>query len=704
MPWVRLHGTKDYYGMALHLKEVPEVRCTINLVPSLLVQIQAYTERGLEDRHLRVSRIPADGLSHEDSLYLMDNFFMANPDQMIRPHRRYFELYQQRAAWVDPAERALKRFSTCDLCDLQVWSNLAWMHPLVFEQEDDLREFLQKERGYTEEEKNWFLDKQLEILARVIPLHRQLAEQGQVELTTTPFYHPILPLLWDKRLALEAMPDASLPRFTVPYREDADLQIRRAVEFHKKLFGQAPRGMWPSEGSVCQGIVPMIADAGIEWIATDEEILSRSTHGHVARDPRGHVRHPELLYQPWRVEEQGRELQIIFRDHALSDLIGFHYQRTDAPRAVDDFLGSIEAIGQAVQANDGSRPTLVSVILDGENCWEYYPNGGVDFLRTLYQRCALSSHVNTTRVSDYLSRFPATDRLGRLFPGSWISHNFRIWIGHSEDNQAWDVLHQTRQHLRRANEQPKVPREVLDRAWEELYIAQGSDWFWWYGDDHSSMQDALFDYLFRKHLQNVYLILGEQPPADLSRVISRAHREQVHTEPKAFLRIRLDGQRRFFEWVDAGHYSCRSERGTMALATGGVLSEIFFGFDQEHLLVRVDTQGPAQTALEECDTLRVVFLEPEGYELVVSHPAWETPLIKLYRNEQPLPEARLEVASKLVVEMQVAFDDLGLSQGDPIHFFVELLGDAQSRDRAPREGAIELVTPSPDFEQIMWQV
>jgi hypothetical protein len=448
----------------------------------------------------------------------------------------------------------------------------------------------------------------------------------------------------------------------------------------------------------------MVADAGIRWIATDEEILACSTHGHVSRDPRGHVRHPELLYQPWRVEQQGRELQVIFRDHALSDLIGFHYQRTAAQRAVDDFVGSIEAIGRAVHANNGSRPTLVSVILDGENCWEYYPNGGVDFLRALYRRVARDRNVTTTRVSDYLQHFPATDRLDRLFPGSWINHNFRIWIGHSEDNQAWDALHQTRQHLRRAEEQQRSPRELLDRAWEELYIAEGSDWFWWYGDDHSSLQDALFDYLFRKHLQNVYLILGEQPPAELSRVISRSHRQRVHTEPKAFLRVRLDGQRRFFEWIDAGHFSSQNERGTMAQVTQGLLSEVYFGFDQENLLVRVDTRGPAHTALEECDTLRVVFLEPHGYELVLSHPAWETPPAKLYRNDQPVAEARLEAATKVVVEVRVAFGDLGLSPGDPIHFFIELLSEAQSVDRAPREGGIEMVTPSADFEQIMWQV
>src|SRR5438309_2710179 len=238
MPWVRLHATKDYLGMALHLEEVPEFRCTINLVPSLLVQLEAYVH-GATDQHLRVSRMPADGLDRDDAVYLLDHFFMAYADAMIRPHPRYYELYLQRGLGVDSAEHALPRFRERDIRDLQVWSNLSWFHPILFEKDPELAEFKAKGRRYIEEEKHWLLDKQRELLAQVIPLHRRLADRGQVELTTTPFYHPILPLLFDKRLAREAMPDVNLPGYRDGYPDDAEVHVRRAVESHRDRFGES---------------------------------------------------------------------------------------------------------------------------------------------------------------------------------------------------------------------------------------------------------------------------------------------------------------------------------------------------------------------------------------------------------------------------------------------------------------------------------
>jgi alpha-amylase/alpha-mannosidase (GH57 family) len=263
MPWVRLHGAKDYWGMAMLLKEVPEFHATVNLVPSLLWQLAGYTERGCEDAHLRVSRLPADGLSEQDMYYLLDNFFMVHPDHMIRPYPRYLELYQKRGLSVDPAPRAAKRFARKDIIDLQCWSNLTWIHPLAFEQDKDLAEFRKKGRNWTEQEKTWLLEKQMQLLREIVPLHRELSERGQLELTTTPFYHPILPLLWDKRLARQAMPHVNLPKHLESYAEDAVEQIRKAVAYHEQVFGQKPRGMWPSEGSVCQAIIPAIASSGI---------------------------------------------------------------------------------------------------------------------------------------------------------------------------------------------------------------------------------------------------------------------------------------------------------------------------------------------------------------------------------------------------------------------------------------------------------
>lgn len=703
MPWVRLHGTKDYYGMAMHIKEVPEFRCTINLVPSLLMQLKAYTDQGRSDRHLDVSKMPADGMSSGDITYLLDNFFMANLDAMIRPHERYYELYLKRGFGIDPVENAIGRFSPRDIRDLQIWSNLTWMHDLAFEHDSDLREFRAKGRGWTEGEKAWFFEKQMEILKRIIPLHRELAQSGQVELTTTPFYHPILPLLWDKRSARVAMPGCNLPRHLDSYKDEAIIHIRRAVAFHKELFGTAPVGMWPSEGSVSQDIIAPIAEAGIEWIATDEEILAESTNGWISRDGQGHLRHPEMLYRPWRVESGDHHLQMVFRDHALSDLIGFHYQRSDPRHAANDLIGKAMAIGRACEANNAGRSALVPIILDGENCWEYYPDGGVGFLRALYRSAVENPSIRPMTIKDYLREAPANDRIGHLYAGSWISHNFAIWIGHHEDNTAWDLLHQTREFLKQTEAEKTAPPDAIRKAWEEIYIAEGSDWFWWFGDDHSSALDSLFDQLFRKHLKNVYILLGATSPSVLDHSISRHERKSIHTNPTGFLPVKVDGRHTYFEWISAGHYVSGSERGTMTLVTEGLVREVYFGFDANRLMLRIDTARQAAEDLEKVDELRVVFTEPEGFEIRVTGLKQHAPKARLYRDDKPLPRAQLEAAVDQILELTVAFSDLDLKPDDRIQMHVEMLARKQSIDRAPREGSLDLVMPSPDFELVMWQ-
>lgn len=706
MPWVRLHGTKDYWGMAAHLKEVPELQATINLVPSLLVQLRGYVEQGHCDTHLRISRLPADSLSEEDAIYLLDNFFMVHPEQMIRPYPRYFELYQKRGLHVDPPLRALKRFKKQDILDLQVWANLTWFHPLAFERDTELAKFRARGQHWSEKDKQWLLQRQLELLGEIIPLHRELMERGQIELTTTPFYHPILPLLCDKRLARRAMPDVNLPRHLEGYPEDAEQQIKLAVEYHEQVFGRKPRGMWPSEGSVAQAIVSMTADAGIEWIATDEQILSCSTDGWVARDGAGFLRNPEMLYRPWRIEERGRHLQMIFRDHAMSDQIGFHYQRYAAGHAVDDFLGKIEAIGRATSGNAGHRPTLVSIVLDGENCWEYYPGGGVEFLRQLYTRVARHPKIRSTRVCDYLDRYPATDKIGHLFPGSWIQHNFGIWIGHPECNRAWDALFQTRQHLTAAGADGSKTPEQLAEAWRELFIAEGSDWFWWFGDDHTSSQDAIFDRLFRKHLQNVYTILGDPPPLELTRPISHHHHHpRTVSDPTGLLSVKVDGRRTYFEWINAGHVNCDRGRGTMTMAGQRLLNEVHFGFDTERLLLRLDTQGgPVSERLSGIDTVRVAFFEPSGFEFLIARPSSRSPILQFYHDDVAVSESGVEAAADSILELAIPFRSLGAATDDPLSFYIELLVAEQVVERVPHEGAIETNVPSHEYELIMWQV
>jgi hypothetical protein len=347
----------------------------------------------------------------------------------------------------------------------------------------------------------------------------------------------------------------------------------------------------------------------------------------------------------------------------------------------------------------------VSIILDGENCWEYYPNSGVEFLRSLYRRVVKHSRITPVRVGEYLEKHPPGDKIGHLFAGSWISHNFAIWIGQDEKNRAWDALHQTRQHLVHAEAAGGKTREQLARAWREMYIAEGSDWFWWFGDTHTSCQDAVFDRLFRKHLQNVYIELGDPVPGELSRPIARVHpHARPYTEPTSLLDVKVDGRRTYFEWLNAGHWAAGHARGTMAMAEEGRMSDLYFGFDAERLLLRLDARGgPARERLADIDTLRLAFFEPAGFELLVARPSWQDPILQLYHNDVAVSESGVTAAADHVLEIGIPFRSLGAATEDPIHFCVELLQAEKPIERIPNEGTIETAVPSPEFELLMWQ-
>jgi hypothetical protein len=359
------------------------------------------------------------------------------------------------------------------------------------------------------------------------------------------------------------------------------------------------------------------------------------------------------------------------------------------------------------------------VILDGENCWEHYPEGGVPFLRALYRRCTTTLSVRPVMIGQFLEEHPPRDTLPRLFAGSWINHNFSIWVGHEEDNAAWDALHRAREFLIRRGQGEKPvqsspaagPRLLtpIEKAWEELYVAEGSDWFWWYGDEHYSAQLGVFDYLFRKHLQNAYTLLGEVPPPELMRAISRHGFRPLYTVPRSFLDVKIDGRLTFFEWIGAGRYTCQNERGTMAEVTPGWIKDLYYGFNLETLLVRVDLDGPARTALEEFEALRVSFVEPAGWDVFIQPGplGWGNTAgitLELRCNDQHRTAPGLAAGIDRILEIAVPFAALGLNPGQSLAFYVELLQAGQSRDRAPREETIQLQVPAENFELVMWDV
>ncbi len=511
LPWVRLHACKDYLDMVEILSGFPNVKVTFNLVPSLIDQLEQYQQRSREaDSYLELSYKNADHLTDSEKHFILENFFKANPEGMIKPHWRYFELYQKSQITKQYADsvRLKNLFTIQDFRDLQVWFNLAWMDPSYRGKIPLLTRLVKKGEEFTEEEKKYLLDLQLELVSKVLPAYRRFQQAGQIEVSVSPYYHPILPLLCDTASAKEASGGISMPREEFRHPEDARWQIRRSVEKYREVFGREPRGLWPSEGSVSKEMIPLAAQEGLRWLASDEQVLFNSLQKR---------RTAHLLYRPYRCPQPSRDLSILFRDHHLSDLIGFTYSRWPADKAAENLIGHLKNIQQYLAKKGSRHPYLTTLILDGENAWEYYANDGADFLKEFYGRLNEMEEVKTTTPSEYLEAFPPQKGLTQLKPGSWIDGNFNVWIGDQEKNLSWDYLAWTRRDL----ENQEIVPTTIGLAWKALYIAEGSDWNWWYGETHFTPDKEIFDRLYRHYLAMVYHYSGQKIPDWLSVPISQ---------------------------------------------------------------------------------------------------------------------------------------------------------------------------------------
>ena len=713
LPWVRLHALKDYYGMVALLREFPRVKVTFNLVPSLLVQLEAFAEERARDRHLELGLKPVASLTDADRVAIVSEFFHAQRGGMIEPYPRYAELLRLRGDGHEDGrgERGVflhrvQAFTDADLLDLQVWHKLAWLDPLYLEGDERARALVKKGRNFSERDKTTLREIEIEILRRVIPEYRAACERGQVELSTSPFYHPILPLLCDTDVYLRTHPQSPMPRQRFQHPEDAADQLARARACHERCFGRSPEGLWPSEGAVSDAVASLAVDSGFRWIATDEGILARTLGRPLNRDSRDRLDQPEALYRPYRVRSSRGEIGCLFRDHKLSDLVGFAYAGWGADDAAADMVARLEEAGQRYAARTGGEEATITVILDGENAWEHFDRGGRPFLRALYGRLSTHPRLRTVTMAEAAAQPRAA--LTGLFPGSWINSDFYIWIGHADDRRAWSQLADARVALEAAGS--SVNEQARAAAREEVLIAEGSDWFWWYGDDHSSDQDAEFDDLFRRHLRNTYRALQRPVPEELFMTnISTAQTRDDLVAPVGFVRPVMDGSvTSYFEWLPAGYLETTEEAGTMHRAEGRrpVVRTVYFGFDLERLCVRLDLEGPAGDMLArsvECD---VNFTAPAGLRLSVRGGGGSLTAALWERGGDgtwvPRDSGGIQCAAAEVLELSIPFSDLGARVSDPVAFFVSVQETDREREWHPVSRPIAVVVPGEDFEALRW--
>ncbi len=698
LPWVRLHGSKDYYDMAARLDFFPRVKVNFNLVPCLVEQIRDYAQGKAIDKHLELSRKSVSELTQDDKMWLIQHFFLGNWATMIEPYPRFQSLFEKCSDLEADykIETTLRRFKDQDFIDLQVWSNLTWMGPIV-SRDPMIAELHARQRNFTEEMKAELLDRQLAIVASIIPTYKKLSDTGRIEISTSPYFHPILPLLCDSDVAKVACPDISLPTHAIRFRDDAIAQITKAKEFHTQVFGSVPAGLWPPEAAVSNDVMQLASECGCKWLATDEAILA-ATLGEQVRDEDGNVVRPDLLYQPHSYESGGREVAVLFRDRFLSDLISFEYPGWPSRDAVDDFMARLEKIRKDL-GNEAAK-SLVLIALDGENCWEFYDKGGDLFLEELYTALSKSQTIETVRISDFLVDTPPRPKLRHIYPASWISTNLRTWIGQRTHNLAWDMLYDARSALKDASE--KLSADAATSAWRSIHAAEGSDWFWWYGESHISREDPEFDALFRSHIRYVFESIGSHVPHKVLQPIMTARRSIAITlEPAAALEPELDGRvTTFYEWKLAGLYESYRD-GTKGLASTSTIDAIYFGNDRANVYLRIDTTvSPCSREFTHL-ALNIEFEEPIHK------------VIKL-RAQKPCTPAdpKLEVTSKEpteaeavaleVIEMRIPLVDLKAGPDTLVALRISVEKQGKVIERRPIDDLITFSIPGPEQEAETW--
>jgi len=563
-PWVRVHATKDYYDMAAMTEDYPGLRVTFNLTPVLLLQLEDIVN-GARDSYWIHTEVPAEELTDDQRAFIEARFFDTN-ERIIDRFPRYKELRDIRDSGAD--------YTTAELRDLQLLWNLAWTDP-SFLAEEPLASLVAKGRGFTEEDKTIVLDEHLEIVGKVVEIHRSLWDDGAIEVATTPLAHPILPLIGDTDQALVGDPSAIMPANRFRELPDAVDQVELGLQEAERILGKRPSGMWPGEGAVSQTVTPIWANAGVTWIATGEHVLGETLGlGSFTRDSLGTVEEADVLYRPYAAQHtRSPQLPMFFRDSELADRIGFEYSGNAGGAAADDFMGRLRNINDQLDAvgYDGLR--VVTVVVDGENAWEHYENDGIEFLDALYTELTTSDWVTTVTPSDLLEAFPEDfSPLPDVFPASWFQPNFATWIGEVEEARAWDYLYEARGDLRKA-ELAGVDAATYDAAYEAMLFAEGSDWFWWYGNDQQSGNDRYFDTAYRELIGSVYDALGVDRPGYVRVPIIPAAATEPVKSANEVLTIDI-GAFDDEAWTEGGTFSATND--------------IWWAFDGDNLYLRID--------------------------------------------------------------------------------------------------------------------
>ncbi|MBI5821063.1 MAG: alpha-amylase [Verrucomicrobia bacterium] len=700
LPWVRLHAAKGYYDMVRLVKEFPAVPITFNMTPVLVKQMLELQRGDVQDAWLELSRTPADRLTAAQQQELLRYFFSLSHQNMVRPYSRYDELLRMRGTEMRPQalEEAARHFLVGDWRDLQVWFNLAWCGYFAVRDMPELAALRKKGRNFTEADKKVVLDAHLELVRRSLAEYRELNMAGRIEVTASPFYHPIMPLVYNTDFTRRCMPGVPLPT-TFTYPEDVREHLERAARFHEEVFGKRPTGLWPSEGSVCPELVSLVRSAGFEWMATDEEILFRSLQ--MMRGNHTNVQHEEL-FRSYRLVHGDANIGMCFRDRGLSDFIGFTAARQradDAARYLIDSLGTI-----STQAREPDA--LALILLDGENAWESFADGGEAFLRKVYGALASDGRFKPVTLTNYFRQHPPKRDLTTIHTGSWIYANFDIWIGDQEENRAWELLREARYMFSQVRD--SLSEDARKAAMHSLLAAEGSEWFGGYGPEFQIEDKPLFDDLFRRHVRCAYRAMGKPWPAAVDHSLLTVGPVFAYEQPRELLTPIIDGRRTsYYEWQGAGRYCGGVGQHAMA-KSADLVKEILFGFDKENLYLGVQWMG--SQPLAGGDAVRLKFKSPRNAELWLgclrdkAKGVIKRELRGDWACERTKAGKTVDAARDRMLEVAIPLELFGQVVGQKLSFVVSVECGGHEEEQHPAEGDFSITVPNVAFGSDNWLV
>ncbi len=583
MPWARLHAVKDYLDMVLILDKFPKIKLNFSIVPALLDAIKDYAENDAHDIHSKLTVTPVEELSDDDKLYILNYFFDANYENLIAKNERYNELYMKRYSG---EEVSIDDFTLQEYSDLMMLFNLIWFDPIWKNVYPELKSFEEKGRNYTLEDRKKLIDLNRTIIKQIIPTFKKYQDDGRIEIITSPYNHPIIPILINPNDLKTDTLKNPMPDCKIALMVDAKEQIKLATDKITEVFGRPPKGMWPSEHCISQKTLDVLANLGFEWVITDESVLSNSLKKEFIRDFRGCYEDPYDVCSLYLYKtKREKEINIVFRDSVIPNLISFEYAHHDSILSANDLFDRIKTVYDKLR-NSPDKKHLFTIAMDGENSWDSYPMDGAIFLERLYSLINEDKVIKTVLISDYIKENKKTEKLlKKVAPGSWVNQEFQLWIAEPTKNLAWKYLVQARNDLQDAEKSGRLTKEQIKSAKQEIYVAEGSDWFWWYGEPNNSGQDHIFDFLFREHLKNVYNSLEIPVPRYLEMPLI-SYIGKPLKNPRREITPNINGYvKDNDEWLSAG---CIDIPDGPIIQGNKLFDRIYFGTDKDNLYLRFD--------------------------------------------------------------------------------------------------------------------